>query len=135
MNVNRDSKSKHLLEILGAIKDALDELDAFEQCEAPPEPSTAKARAQWAVSRIKAMMDARLSLIGLARAVPQQLGMKTQAVSARDHVLALAHNRQLDYVKQWAEERGIAWREMRRPLKDREGLSWADLLGLDDWDQ
>lgn len=108
-------------------------MEAFEALGAPPEPSTAKGRAEWAALKIGAMGQSRSAMLALAMVLPNQAD-KHNIKEAKEHLFSMADARREPFILDWLAERGISMREMRRPLKERGGLSWMDLLLLDQWE-
>lgn len=124
---------KRTLRVLEAIREELDAIEAFEALEAPPEPSTPKERAEWAAFKIASMGQSRNAVVALARELPDGVGQRNIR-EAKESLMGVADSRREEFVMSWLAERGVSMREMRRPLTERDGLSWMDLLMLDQWE-
>lgn len=134
-SLNQESHKswQRTIKILEAIKQELEAMEAFEALGAPPEPSTAKGRAEWAAFKIEAMGQSRAAMLGLAMVLPNQAN-KHNIKEAKEHLFSMADARREPFVLDWLAERGVSMREMRRPLKERGGLSWMELLLLEQWE-
>ena len=124
---------KRTLRVLEAIREELDAIEAFEALEAPPEPSTPKERAEWAAFKIASMGQSRNAVVALARELADGVGQRNIR-EAKESLMGVADSRREEFVMSWLAERGVSMREMRRPLTERDGLSWMDLLMLDQWE-
>lgn len=130
---NRQSNADaRALKVLRAIRDELSSLDKFDNLDAPPEPGTAKSRAFWAAIALQQMIWARTSLLALSTQLNGEGSLTVEILGVKKHVQEVVSSRNLEYVKYWMSERGVSWKEMLRPQEAFAGMSWKDLLNLND---
>lgn len=119
------------LKILSAIKDDLEVLRSFDLVGAPPEPSTAKSRAEWACDQIMPMMYARDCLVGLVSGLGVSPFMQKEMLIVKEQVLFEISCRDMGYMMNWLSDRGVSWRELNKEYAPASGMSMIELLRLD----
>jgi hypothetical protein len=119
------------LKILSAIKDDLEILRMFDLVGVPPEPSTARSRAEWACDQIMPMMYARDCLVGLVSGLGVGEFMPKEMLAVKEQVIFEISCRDMGYMLRWLSDRGVSWRELSKEYGSTSGMSMVELLRLD----
>lgn len=119
------------LKILSAIKDDLEVLRSFDLVGAPPEPSTARSRAEWACDQIMPMMYARDCLVGLVGGLGVGEFMQKEMLVVKEQVLFEISCRDMGYMMNWLSDRGVSWRELNKDFIAASGMTMVELMRLD----